>query len=82
MICIDLLLGTVIKHLQRLYADGKAAGQTLFVHIVVGVPAGVVIVLQLVVQTGNAGGTEPGLGKGSRVGSAAQRGHPAFLQGT
>ena len=44
MICIDLLLGTVIKHLQRLYADGKAAGQTLFVHIVVGVPAGVVIV--------------------------------------
>ena len=75
MICINLLLGTVIKHLQRLYADGKAAGQTLFVHIVVGVPAGMIVVLQLVVQTAESvappsGGTQPFL-QGTLMAAAA-----------
>mgnify|MGYP000201219731 CR=1 FL=1 len=53
-----LLLCAVIEHLESLDADCEAIGETLLVHVVIGVSSGVIVVLKLMVESGDAGRSE------------------------
>ena len=81
MLCCFLLLCAVIEHLESLDADCEAIGKTLLVHVVIGVSSGVIIVLKLMVESGDAGRSEARLRERCGVGSAAERRNPALLAG-
>ena len=75
----NLLFFALIELLQNLHSNGEAVGNALFVKVIIGVLAGVIIALQLVVQAGNAGDTETTLCESCGIGCAAEGRDPAFL---